>query len=479
MTAAALVVVLLGLWWWQGPSRSGPRRRPLRQQRPPRRLLLRAPQRGRVVLGRRGPFLVAAEAGHSVAVLGPTQSGKTSGLCLPAILDWRGPVLAASVKDDLLRGSGPWRSSCGPVAVIDPSGSTGWPVASWSPVDAAATYAGARRCARDLCEATRHGPLGADGDFWLQAAARHLAPLLHAAALGGGGLAVVERWVATDDLEAPLERLDAAGCIPGVLALEAARGRDLRQASSITTTVEVVLEALAEAEQPGADTVDLRALFEASGTLYLCSPAHDQRRYRGLLTAVRGAALSVAMELAQSRGGRLDPPLLVVQDEAAQLAAQEDLDVLAATGVGLGITLVTAFQDLAQLESRHGPKAGTVLGNHRARLFLAGVADPATLTLLERLGGEELVPHHQRSIGGSGATTTESTMLRPRLRREVLARLGPHDALLCYGAALPSVLRLRSVHQDSLLQRKTALMADRPRAQRWKWRGLHETPGPS
>ena len=46
---------------------------------------------------------LAAETAQSLVVVGPTQSGKTTSLAVPAILGWRGPVLAASVKSDLLR----------------------------------------------------------------------------------------------------------------------------------------------------------------------------------------------------------------------------------------------------------------------------------------------------------------------------------------------------------------------------------------
>src|SRR5207248_3320912 len=49
---------------------------------------------GRLVLGRGHRRLVAAESRHSVLVLGPTQSGKTTGLVVPAILEWQGPVVA-------------------------------------------------------------------------------------------------------------------------------------------------------------------------------------------------------------------------------------------------------------------------------------------------------------------------------------------------------------------------------------------------
>ena len=50
-----------------------------------------------------GRCRVAAERAQSVVVVGPTQSGKTTCLAVPAIAAWDGPVVAASVKSDLLR----------------------------------------------------------------------------------------------------------------------------------------------------------------------------------------------------------------------------------------------------------------------------------------------------------------------------------------------------------------------------------------
>ena len=45
---------------------------------------------------------MASERAQSLIVFGPTQSHKTSGLAVPAILGWEGPVIAASVKTDLI-----------------------------------------------------------------------------------------------------------------------------------------------------------------------------------------------------------------------------------------------------------------------------------------------------------------------------------------------------------------------------------------
>src|ERR1700755_775500 len=61
-----------------------------------RALRVKAPPSGRLVLGRDGRRLLAAEERASVVVVGPsTISLKTSGLAIPSVLEWQRPVVAA------------------------------------------------------------------------------------------------------------------------------------------------------------------------------------------------------------------------------------------------------------------------------------------------------------------------------------------------------------------------------------------------
>ncbi len=100
---------------------------------------------GRLVLGRMGRRTVAGERAQSVIVFGPTQSHKTSGFAIPAVLGWEGPVLAASVKTDLFEHTIAYRRSVGAVHCFDPTGSTGLESVFWSPLPAARTWPGARQ----------------------------------------------------------------------------------------------------------------------------------------------------------------------------------------------------------------------------------------------------------------------------------------------------------------------------------------------
>lgn len=111
---------------------------------------------------------------------------------------------------------------------------------------------------------------------------------------------------------------------------------------------------------------------------------HDQRRYRPLFAGLLRQVLAAAAEDAAASRRR---NLLVLLDEAASIAPIEELDQVAATCQGQGVTLVTVWQDLAQLTARYGDKARTVLNNHTHRILIGGLADPTLQEWLPVLTG--------------------------------------------------------------------------------------------
>jgi type IV secretion system protein VirD4 len=337
--------------------------------------------------------LLATEARHSVLVLGPTQSGKTSGLAVPALLEWSGPVIATSVKDDLAATSLSWRGRQGPCWVFDPTGTSGIrPRASWTPLAGCADWSAAQRMASWLVEATPARAGLADAAFWYAAAAKQLAPLLLAATRGGGTMAEVVRWTNMSVFDEPGRLLDLCGEDGASMALAACEARDPRILSSVATTLETVLAPFEDpvvAAATATAEIDLDGLLAQGGSLYLCGPSHEQHRVQGLFSAVVSSAVAAAIRHVNETGRSLDPPLLLVLDEAANIAPIQDLDTLASTGAGLGIQLVTVCQDLAQLAGRYGPeRSRTIANNHRAKLLLSGVSDLATLDLVSGLAGE-------------------------------------------------------------------------------------------
>jgi type IV secretion system protein VirD4 len=389
------------------------------------------------------------ERAQSVAVIGPTQSGKTTALAIPAILGWDGPVIAASVKTDLMTDTESWRRGLGKVWCFDPAGATGRPASGWSPLTSARTWAGARRIAADLTEVAHSSPVSGDGEFWYATAAKLLAPLLFAAATGGATMDDVARWVDTQEVTEVLDLLESAGVDEAIWAARATFQRDDRQRSSVYTTAETVLDPLVGGVGTTVDsTIAPDELLDGPHTLYLCAPAHDQRRFRGVFVALVKQVLEAAFTKAAC-SGPLEPPLLVVLDEAANIAPVAELDGLAATCAGHGIQLLTVWHDLAQITARYGPRAPTVLNNHRARLFLSGIADPSTLEYASLLVGEEEVSMGSLTQDGRGGrSTTTSTHRRRLLPPEGLRQLPRGSGVLIYGERPPIRLRLEPWWRD-------------------------------
>jgi len=434
-----------------------------------------APPAGRLVLGRASGRRVAAERAQSVIVFGPTQSHKTSGFAVPALLEWRGPVVAASVKTDLIDHTIGHRRGRGEVLCFDPSGSTGLPSASWSPLPSSRTWPGARRSSAALTEVAKSsvGTMS-DGDFWYATAAKMLAPLLFAAAVGRLDMADVIRWVDTHEEAEVLDLLDAAGVPEARHAALSAFGKEDRQRSSIYTTVETILEPFADiaggtaqddVAEPfvpsdpssgfGSPSVDPVRLLGGENTLYLCAPAHDQRRLTPLFVSVVRQVIEHAYDRVSQTHRPLDPPLLVVLDEAANIAPLADLDALAATAAGHGVQLVTVWHDLAQITARFGPRATTVVNNHRAKLFLSGISDPSTLDYASHLIGDEEVLLPATTQGGrSGPSTTRSPTTRRLAPPDSLRRIAPGEGVLVYGDLPPARLQLRPWFSDPALRRK-------------------------
>ena len=412
-----------------------------------RALAVRRPGGGRLVVGRAGATLVAVEAGQSLLVAGPTQSGKTTGLAIPAILEWEGPVIATSVKTDLVRETAPRREMLGPVLVYDPSGVTGGRRADWSPLAEARDWAGARRVAAGFAAVQRSGGAPEDAAFWLALAEKMLAPMLLAAASSARTMADVVRWVDSGEVGEVLDALESAGQAEALRAAQASFSREERQLSSVYATVETLVAGFADpvvaASAANHDITAARLTDGGATTVYLVAPSHEQERLRPVFVAVLRCLLEGAITKA-SREGRLDPPLLVVADEAANIAPLSDLDTLAATASSHGIQLVTVWQDFAQIEARYGPRAATVVNNHRAKLVCSGIADPATLEQVSRLIGDEERSVETLTVDRAGAASSTSSPSDRRLAPAAwLRRISPGEAVLVYGHLPPVRVTLR------------------------------------
>ncbi|MGC9962140.1 MAG: type IV secretory system conjugative DNA transfer family protein [Acidimicrobiales bacterium] len=434
-------------------SRHGGRRAPLDEagwaaSRDLRALEVTRPPGNRIVLGTHGRRMLAAEAGQSVLLVGPSQSGKTSGLAIPAIREWDGAVVATSVKSDLVRETIEQRRARGPVQLYDPTGATGLPACGWSPLSSAGTWAGAKRLASALCSVARADGGMEDAGFWYASAEKLLAPLLLAAASAGAGMSDVVRWIDDEELHEPLLALELVGVPDALRAARTSFGREERQRSSVFATAETIVAGFADPAVAAASSgpgVDAAGLADGSSrTLYCCAPAREQERLRPVFVALLRQVLDGAFERSGRLGRPLDPPLLVVLDEAANIAPLADLDTIVSTAAGHGIQLVTVWQDFAQIEARYGRRWPTIVNNHRAKVLCPGSADPLTLDHMSALIGDDERAERSTTFGDDGRwSSTEAASVRRVAPSAALRRLSAGEAVVVYGALPPARVRMR------------------------------------
>jgi type IV secretion system protein VirD4 len=422
-----------------------------------RRLLVTGPRTGRIVLGRRDRWrdlllakvLLAVEQCHSVLCFGPPGSYKTHALVIPAILEWSGPLVATSIKPDVLRATLAHRASLGEVWVYDPLALSGVPAAQWTPLAYCGTYAKSKRVGRMLADAADvQGHKPDDANYWQLLGAKLLACVLYAAAGTGGTMADVARWVDVQDFDEVAQALTGLGDAQALDAWAACISRPDNTRGSVFGTAETLLDVFGDpvvAESAEGCDLDVDVLLTAPNhSLYLYAPASEQERLRPLFELLVSVVISRAEELAAAQpDGMLSPRLFVCLDEAGNCAAIKKLPQLATTGRGQGIQLLTVWHDEAQLAYRYGRRAATVLNGHRAKLFLSGQADPASLELASKLVGDQAVTQTSQTSGDGRNSETVSLGWRRLVPMEAVRQLKPKRAVLIYGHLPPVRIRLR------------------------------------
>lgn len=407
---------------------------------------LKAAARGRggpVWLGRLGTATAWSPPEHSVLVLGPPRSGKTSALALPNLLLAPGAVVAASTKAELMRLSAPERRRAGPCWLFDPTGSVspspGVESVAWSPLEAARSWDEALHVARILMQTARPGPLGPEESHFVERAGTLLAPLLWASALAGKDMVELCRLVDSREIRPALVELaraeDDFAADLAASRLESIRATEEREQSAIWSTLASVLApystiaALSSAGAgPGRHRVhlDVDAFVRSEGTIYLSAESRLQRVVApllvGLIDQVRAAAYRRS---AREPGG---PPVLAVLDEVANIAPIPELPSIVSEGGGQGLLVLACLQDLSQARARWGAAADGFLTLFGTTVILPGIADVATLEAISTLVGQRDAPSpaqsvtRRRLLGPPERTESVGTRRLARLEPSVLAR---------------------------------------------------------
>jgi type IV secretion system protein VirD4 len=496
---AVLVGLAVGYRRWSSPRTGTTRRRPLgidaraafAHPTELTTLIVPGPVRGRFILGRVGRHLVATETPPprtdpnrgrqwrperrrgdrgAVALIGPSRSGKTTA-AIGGILEWDGPAVLSSVKGDLLATTHAWRSHIGDIEVFDPTASVPASTpgtARWSPIAQATTTAGAQRAARTLCDAAPRSGVEGGMDFWLAQTEILLSGLLFVAHHTGVDMGTVATWILRQDrpgdlgpgdVRLALDLLshdpsdivadhlpDATTAITGIWAMEE------RTRSSVYATAQTVIWPWSDpgvAASSRGQSINLPWLLNGSNTVYLCAPIEDQRRLAPAFGGLLNDLINQAYRHVALTGEPIDPPLLIVIDEAGNTPLRS-LPEYASTLAGLGILLVTIWQSVAQIEAAYGKAGDTILTNHLSKVFYAGLSDPASLRYITTvLGDAEVETRSRTATHGPGVGSSQwSTTRNPLAPAHALRQMRPGDALLLHGTLPPAHLRTRPYYRD-------------------------------
>lgn len=389
----------------------------------------------------------------SVVVLGPPRSGKGIHVAIPLILDAPGPVLTTSTRPDNLTVTLRRRAERGPVAVFDPQGlAPGVRSATrWSPVRGCEDPHVAMVRAKALTTGAASGTT--DSNFWQASAEQAVRCLLHAAALGGCSSADLYRWSLSAGQAR--EAVVILGAHPLAAeswheALDAVISADARQRDAVWAMVTIAFAALADpkvldAVSPGpGEQFDPTAFLTGNGTIYLLGTASGSSATAGLVGAFVEDVAETARRLAAgSTGARLDPPLTLILDEAANYPLPS-MPSLMSDGGGTGICTVVVLQSLAQARHVWGEHAASAIWDAAiVKVILGGGSNARDLQDLSALIGQRDDVRTTTSRGRDGHTTrSTSTTKVPILEPAQLRTLPFGTAILLLRTAKPIALTM-------------------------------------
>lgn len=414
----------------------------------------------------------------SLVVLGPPRSGKGLHVCIPAVLDAPGAVVTTSTRPDNLAATLRSRERRGPVAIFDPQHLAPAIPAStrWSPIRGCADPHTAMVRAKALTAHTATGTT--DASFWQAAAEQAVRCLLHAAALGACTSEDLYRW-SLSALHAR-EAVMILSSHPGAArswhqALDSIVSADPRQRDSIWAMVTIAFNALADPAVLDAVSPSVGEQFEPEqfltdgGTLYLLGTSSGSSATANLVAAFVEDVIETARRMAARQpGGRLEPPLTLVLDEAANYPLPS-LPSLMSDGGGCGIGTLVVLQSLAQARHVWGEHAASAIWDAASmKIILGGGSNARDLDDLSKLLGQRDERTVSISSGPGTRHTTSTTRTRVPLFEPAALRTLPFGtAILLARSAPPIRLTLRPwtrrKNVDALLQ--TTAVTGSPAAQ--------------
>ncbi|MFJ3908961.1 type IV secretory system conjugative DNA transfer family protein [Streptomyces vinaceus] len=393
-----------------------------------------------------------------LAIMAP-RSGKTSGLAIPAILRAPGPVLLTSNKaaNDAFTATFDARAGVGRVWTLDPqqiahADRTMW----WDILADARDLAGARRLAGHFVTACVDE--SSAGDFWSTAAANTLTALFLAAANDSRPITDVLGWLASPADRTPVDLLHDAGLEAVSAQLHGTVAGAVETRDGIFETARQYASCLldpgiASWVTPPSSAAEVREfrpeVFATSrDTLFLLSKDGGGSA-SAIIAAAADAVMRAAVIQAERDGGRLDPPLLAILDEAANVCKIKDLPDLYSHLGSRGVIPITILQSYRQGQRVWGDAGMDALWSASTiKLIGSGIDDADFADKLSRLVGDHDVRTVSVSTSESGRSTSVSMRQERVLPADAIRALPKGSALLLATGIRPALLALKPWYRD-------------------------------
>ena len=421
-------------------------------------------------LGRLGRHDVyASEEDVLLEIAGP-RSNKTSALVVPAVLSAVGPVVTTSNKVDVYTLTVGLRAQLGRVFVMDPqricgAEQTWW----WNPLAGIKDMADAQYLVTHFSQTVGAGHERAD-PYFTKGAERLIGQLFVAAAHSRRNLRDVLDWLATRSetpvgllrragldavarglqgtLEAPPDQrgglyetaLTALGCLESEAVLSYVTPPNTWRTPPRATPIEPIAEFDPWRFLVGYQTLD--GVPQPSDTLYLLT-REGAGTGAPVVAALVDHLLRTAAQAATARGGRVDPPVRAVLDEAANICPIKNLPDLYSYFGSMSIQAMTWLQSYQQGVHVWGrPGMDKLWSAATIKLIGAGVHDASFCEDLSRLVGEHDVPTWSDQRGVGHRSSTLSTRRDRILAAADIAALPKTTAVLISAGRTPGQLTL-------------------------------------
>ncbi|MGW1235035.1 type IV secretory system conjugative DNA transfer family protein [Streptomyces californicus] len=378
----------------------------------------------------------------AVAIMAP-RSGKTTSLAIPSMLAAPGPVLLTSNKaaGDAFTTAYEARAGVGAVWTMDPqqiahASRDMW----WNPLATAKSLDGANRLAGHFLAASVDA--SQQGDFWSKAGSNILSQLLLAAALDERPITDIMGWLAFPADRTPLDILRDHDFAAVAAQLKGTVEGPPETRDGIYETARQYAAALLNSEiaawvtpQKGVAEFRPAEFVTSTDTLFLLSKDGGGGA-SALIAACADSVMRAATAQAERAGGRLDPPMLAILDEAANVCKISDLPDLYSHLGSRGIIPMTILQSYRQGQKVWGDAGMDAMWSaSTVKVVGSGIDDPDFADKLSRLIGDHDVETTSTSHSDSGKSTSVS-MRQERILPADAIRALPKGSALCFATGM-------------------------------------------